>query len=152
MYILAVALQDGEWHHIRSYTPERAARKDTVRLWQKISTEEDPGWTKRYHDPDPDKRAFGGRLEVVLNSGEKIVDELAVANAHPAGARPFERQDYIQKFKTLTEEYVSEAECARYLNLVQNLPELSPENVQEINVQLDQDQLELGTRDSEGIF
>src|SRR4051794_35234283 len=26
MYIVAVALQDGEWHHVRSYQPERAAR------------------------------------------------------------------------------------------------------------------------------
>ena len=152
MYILAVALQDGEWHHIRSYAPERAAREDTVRLWHKISTEEDPNWTKSYHDPDPNKRAFGGRLEVVFNNGEKIVDEIAVANAHPAGARPFVRKDYIKKFKTLTEEYVSEAESDRYLNLVQSLPELSAENVQKINVQLDQDQLELGTRNNEGIF
>ena len=24
MYIVAVALQDGEWHHVRSYAPERA--------------------------------------------------------------------------------------------------------------------------------
>ena len=38
MYILAVALQDGEWHHVRSYAPERASREDTIRLWHKIST------------------------------------------------------------------------------------------------------------------
>src|SRR5690554_4085640 len=49
MYILAVALQDGEWHHVRSYLPERARRPDTVRLWHRIRTVEDPEWTRRYH-------------------------------------------------------------------------------------------------------
>ena len=32
MYIFAVALQDGSWHHVKSYAPERAARPDTVEL------------------------------------------------------------------------------------------------------------------------
>ena len=27
MYIFAVALEDGKWHHVKSYTPERANRK-----------------------------------------------------------------------------------------------------------------------------
>ena len=31
MYIFAVALQDGRWHHVHSYAPERAQRADTVR-------------------------------------------------------------------------------------------------------------------------
>ena len=52
MYILAVALQDGKWHHINSYAKQRAAREDTVRLWQKIETIEDPEWTQRYHSQD----------------------------------------------------------------------------------------------------
>src|SRR5271165_4971219 len=59
MYILAVALQDGGWHHVRSYLPERAQREDTVRLWNKITTSEDPEWTKAYHDTDPNKKRFG---------------------------------------------------------------------------------------------
>ena len=46
MYIVAVALQDGAWHHVRSYAPERAQRPDTVALWRKISTVEDPEWTR----------------------------------------------------------------------------------------------------------
>ena len=62
MYIFAVALEDGTWHHVRSYAPDRAARPETVRLWRKIETDEDPSWTARYHDPDPERRAFGGRL------------------------------------------------------------------------------------------
>ncbi len=32
MYILAVALEDGAWHHERSYAPERARRPETAAL------------------------------------------------------------------------------------------------------------------------
>ena len=62
-YIVAVALQDGAWHHVDSYAPERAGRPDTVALWQKITTTEDPEWTRRYHATDPAEKAFGGRVE-----------------------------------------------------------------------------------------
>ena len=82
-YIFAVALQDGGWHHVRSYEPARAARPDTVELWRKISTAEDPEWTRRYHDPDPAKRSFGGRVEITLADGTVISEEIAVADAHP---------------------------------------------------------------------
>jgi 2-methylcitrate dehydratase len=151
-YILAVALQDGEWHHINSYTSERAQRRDTIKLWHSITTVEDPIWTARYHDTDPNKRAFGGRLEVTLNSGKKIVDELAVANAHPAGAHPFTRKNYIHKFKTLTEGIISDNECNRFLDLVQNLSNLDPMQTTKLNVQLDKSILKSNTMNSKGIF
>ncbi len=152
MYILAVALQDGEWHHVRSYAKERANREDTVRLWHKISTIEEAVWTERYHDPDPDKRAFGGRLEVKLASGETISDELAVANAHPAGERPFGREEYIRKFTSLTEDIVNPAESTRFLDLVQDLANLDASGVQALNVQLDPDQLSKSKTTAKGIF
>ncbi len=76
-YIFAVALQDGTWHHQSSYAPEREHRPDTVELWRKISTVEDPEWTRRYHADDPAEKAFGARAEVTLKSGEVITDELA---------------------------------------------------------------------------
>src|SRR5690348_3090045 len=103
MYIFAVALQDGRWHHVNSYTPRRAGRADTVRLWQKVETREDPEWERRYLSTDPAEQAFGGRVEVLMQDGSRIVDELAVANAHPLGARPFGRDDYIRKFTALTD-------------------------------------------------
>ena len=112
MYIFAVALQDGRWHHIDSYAPRRAARADTVELWHRIETREDPEWTRRYHAEDPNQRAFGGRAEVLMKDGSTLIDELAVANAHPLGARPFARQDYIRKFRTLSEGIVSAREVA----------------------------------------
>lgn len=71
-YVFAVALEDGVWHHERSYAPERAQRPETVELWQKISTVEDPEWTRRYHDPDPARRAFGGRAVITLADGTVI--------------------------------------------------------------------------------
>src|ERR1700749_4291132 len=106
MYIFAVALQDGTWHHERSYAPERAHRPDTIELWHKVSTREDPEWTRRYHSADPAEKAFGARADVTLNSGEVISDELAVADAHPLGARPFEREQYVKKFTELADDVV----------------------------------------------
>ncbi len=95
MYIFAVALQDGRWHHVDSYAPRRAGRADTVRLWHKIETAEDPAWTRRYHSTDPAEKAFGARVEIIMRDGSRIVDEMAVANAHPLGAKPFARDDYV---------------------------------------------------------
>ena len=124
MYIFAVALQDGAWHHERSYAPERAARRDTVALWHKISTVEDPAWTRRYHSIDPAEKAFGGRVVVTLDDGRTIVDQIAVADAHPLGARPWRRPDYVAKFRALANGIVSEREQQRFLSTVERLPEL----------------------------
>lgn len=133
-YIFAVALQDGAWHHVDSYAPERAQRKDTVALWQKITTAEDPEWTRRYHSTDPAEKAFGGRVEIRLADGSVIEDEIAVADAHPLGARPFARADYIRKFRILAEPVLEEAEIERFLSLVQRLPELTADEVAELSI------------------
>ncbi|WOI54563.1 MmgE/PrpD family protein [Parvularcula sp. LCG005] len=133
MYIFAIALQDGEWHHVRSYAPERAQRADTVRLWHKISTTEDPEWTRRYHSHDPSEKAFGARVVITMEDGSVIEDEMAIANAHPLGARPFGRAQYIQKFKTLTDDILDASESQRFLELVQRLPELTADEVRALN-------------------
>jgi 2-methylcitrate dehydratase len=128
-YIFTVALQDGEWHHERSYAPERAARPDTVALWNKVSTHEDAEWTRRYHSTDPAEKAFGGRVEIELTDGTVIVEEIAVADAHPLGARPFAREQYIAKFRALAEGVLEPAEIERFLELVQRLPELTADEL-----------------------
>jgi 2-methylcitrate dehydratase len=128
-YIFTVALQDGAWHHVDSYAPARAGRADTVALWNKTTTLEDAEWTRRYHSEDPAVKAFGGRVEITLNDGTVIVDELAVADAHPLGARPFAREQYINKFRILAEGVIEEAEIERFLALVQRLPELTAEEI-----------------------
>ena len=37
MYIFAVALEDGDWHHVKSYTKSRANRKSTIKIWKSIT-------------------------------------------------------------------------------------------------------------------
>src|SRR5699024_887743 len=107
-YIFAVALQDGTWHHADSYAPERAGRPDTVALWHKVTTEEDPEWTRRYHSLDLTEKAFGGAVVITLIDGTVIEDQIAVADAHPQGARPFAREQYTRKFRSLAEGVVDE--------------------------------------------
>jgi 2-methylcitrate dehydratase len=137
MYIFAVALQDGGWHHERSYAPERAARPDTVALWRKVSTAEDPAWTRRYHSKDPAEKAFGGRVVVTLVDGSVIVDELAVAEAHPLGARPFRRPDYIRKFRTLADGIVAPSAQDAFLDAVERLPRLTSEGLAGLTLTVD---------------
>ncbi len=136
MYIFAVALQDGRWHHVDSYAPKRAGRADTVRLWHKVETVEDPEWTRRYHSRDPEELSFGGKVEITMKDGRVITDELGVANAHPNGARPFGRADYIGKFRTLTDGIISAREAARFLDAVQNLAKLPAGELGALNVAL----------------
>ncbi|MFD1713203.1 MmgE/PrpD family protein [Amnibacterium flavum] len=133
-YIFTVALQDGRWHQVDSYAPERAGRPDTVELWRKVSTTEDAEWTRRYHSEDPSEKAFGGRVEIELTDGTRIVDEIAVADAHPLGARPFARADYVQKFRALAEPALEPTEIERFLELAERLPELTPAEVAELTI------------------
>ena len=136
MYIFAVALEDGKWHHIKSYTPERAKRKSTVDLWKKIKTVEKKEWTRKYHDPNPANKSFGGKVIIYMKDGSKIVEEKRVADAHPSGHRPFRRSNYIEKFKMLTDDLISKNESKRFLDLVQNLKSLRPKEVNQINVEV----------------
>jgi 2-methylcitrate dehydratase len=149
MYIFAVALEDGRWHHVDSYAPRRASRASTVRLWHSIETREDAEWTRRYHATDPAEKAFGARAEVILQGGEVITDELAVANAHPLGASPFKREDYIRKFLILTEGIISTKETNRFIAAAENLAELEEGELGELNVALPNGALETG---KPGIF
>ncbi|OXR43378.1 2-methylcitrate dehydratase 2 [Nocardia cerradoensis] len=152
MYIFAVALQDGTWHHERSYAPERARRADTVALWHKISTAEDPEWTRRYHATDPAEKAFGARAEVTLTSGEVIVDELAVADAHPLGARPFAREQYITKFRTLAEGVVDAAEQDRFLDAAQRADSLAPGELAQLTFAVSDEVLGRAPKSPKGLF
>jgi len=150
MYIFAVALQDRAWHHVHSYAPERANRPDTVALWRKISTVEDPEWTRRYHSHDPNEKAFGGRVVITMKDGSTITDELAVADAHPLGARPFARPQYVDKFRMLADGVVTQEEQDRFLELVERLGSLTPAEVRELDVVVAPEQL--GKSAPDGIF
>ena len=150
MYILAVALEDGGWHHARSYAPERAQRPETVALWHKISTLEDPEWTRRYHATDPAVRAFGGRVVVTFEDGSVIEDEIALADAHPLGARPFARVQYVGKFRGLADGVIEAGEQDRFLALVERLPTLSAAEVCGLSFAVPADRL--GAAPKRGLF
>ena len=139
MYIFAVALEDGSWHHIDSYASQRANRKSTIDLWKKIVTYEDKKWTNKYHDPNPNKKCFGGEVLIQMKDGSKIKSKLSVANAHPSGNKPFQRKDYIDKFKTLTSNIIEKKECERFLNNVQSLRELGKSDLNKLNIEVKSD-------------
>jgi len=133
-YIFTVALQDKEWHHVNSYAPERANRPDTIALWKRVTTQEDAEWTRRYHSIDPAEKAFGGRVEIEMTDGSRIVEEIAVADAHPLGARPFAREQYITKFRTLADGVLASDEIERFLAAAVRLPDLSASELGELTV------------------
>jgi 2-methylcitrate dehydratase len=151
-YILAVALEDRRWHHVRSYERERARRPSTVALWRKIRTVEDPVWTERYHDPDPAQRAFGGRLSIRLKDGRVIAGEKAAADAHPNGRAPWTWPDYVGKFTGLTEDLAEKAERDRFLALVRRLPELGTADLLGLTPMLAKGAVSPSGPTGEGIF
>ena len=150
MYIFAVALEDGEWDHEASYAPERANRPETIELWHKISTVEDPEWTRRYHSNDLSEKAFGGKAVITFKDGTVVEDERAVADAHPLGARPFVREQYVEKFTKLAAGIVDEAEQERFLEAVQNLENLT--DLTELNVRVTDAHVASAPKKPEGIF
>jgi len=150
MYIFAVALEDADWHHVKSYTKQRAHKKSTIKIWKSIVTHEDKKWTKKYHDPNPKNKSFGAKVVVTLNNGKKIIEQLDRADAHPYGARPFKRQNYIQKFLTLTDDILDKKESSRFLKTVQNLKNLKSGELNKLNIQIKRSQIKKNTK--KGIF
>ena len=136
MYIFAVALEDADWHHIRSYTKKRANKKSTIKIWQSIRTHEDKKWTKKYHESNPKNKSFGAKVVVTLKNGKKIKEELDKADAHPYGARPFKRINYINKFLILTKNIISKKESDRFLNDVQKIKKLKPGQLYKLNIEI----------------
>jgi 2-methylcitrate dehydratase len=91
-------------------------------------------------------------VEVTLKSGEVIVDELAVADAHPLGARPFERAQYVAKFTELADGVVDDAERQRFLSLVEGLSGLQAGALGALNLLVDPSVLEKAPTIPPGIF
>lgn len=152
MYIFAAALHTGFWHHVKSYAPELRHDPVLVSLWHKIRTQEDAEWTRRYHTTDPKQKAFGGRVELTFLDGSRLVEEIAVADAHPLGARPFARAGYVGKFHALTEGLVGPEESEPFLETAERLPHLQPLELAALNITLLPDKLTHALRDERGIF
>ncbi len=148
MYIFAVALEDADWHHIKSYTKVRANKKSTIKIWHSIKTHENKRWTKKYHDPNPKNKSFGARVVVTLKNGKKIFEELDKADAHPYGLRPFKRKDYIKKFLILTRNIISKKESDRFLKVVQNLKKFKSGQMNKLNIEIKKKHLKRNLRKS----
>ncbi len=150
MYIFAVALEDGDWHHVKSYSRSRAKRKSTIKIWRSIKTHEDKKWTRKYHDPNPKKKAFGAKVVITLKNGKKITEQQDRADAHPYGSRPFKRENYIKKFLTLTENILDTNESNRFLKTVQNIRKLKPGQLIKLNIEIKKNKLKNNFK--KGIF
>ena len=141
MYIFAVALEDADWHHVKSYSKTRSNKKSTIKIWNSIKTYEDKKWTKKYHDPNPKNKSFGANVVVTMNNGQKIYEQLNRADAHPYGLRPFKRKNYIKKFNTLTNNIISKNESSRFLKAVQNLKKLRSGDLYKLNLEVQKNKL-----------
>ncbi len=150
MYIFAVALEDADWHHVKSYTKSRANKKSTIRIWRSIKTHEDKKWTKKYHDPNPRKKSFGAKVVIALKNGKKIIEQQSVADAHPYGMRPFKRQNYIKKFQALTEGIIDKKESDRFLKIVQNLKKIKSGQLEKLNIEVKRSKIKRNFK--KGIF
>ena len=150
MYIFAVALEDANWHHIKSYTKKRAKRKSTIKIWHSIKTHEDKKWTKKYHDKNPKNKSFGAKVVVTFKNGKKITEILNRADAHPYGTRPFKRANYIKKLLTLTKNIVNKKETDRFLKTVQNLRKIKKGNLDKLNIVVNKYYLKKNSK--KGIF
>ena len=150
MYIFAVALEDADWHHVKSYSKSRANKKSTIKIWHSIKTHEDKKWTKKYHDPNPKKKSFGAKVIITLKNGKKIIEQQSVADAHPYGSRPFKRENYIKKFLTLTEKILDKKESSRFLKTVQNLKKLKSGQLSMLNIEVKKNKIKRNWK--KGIF
>jgi 2-methylcitrate dehydratase len=127
-------------------------RPSTLALWRKIRTVEDPEWTRRYNDPDPAKRAFGGRMEFVQKDGRRHVAEKSVADAHPNGARPWAWPNYVGKFDRLALAACGAAERDRFIEMARSLAVLSPDDVRQLHPVLPDSDSVVMQSDRHGIF
>jgi 2-methylcitrate dehydratase len=55
-----------------------------------------------------------------------------LADAHPLGARPFRRPDYVRKFRTLAEGVIAAAEQDRFIATVERLASLKAGELDEL--------------------
>ena len=81
---------------------------------------------------------------------KRQTEEQGVADAHPYGARPFKRKNYINKFLTLTENILSKKETKRFLKIVQNLKKLKSGQLNKLNIEVRKSKLKRNIK--KGIF
>ena len=132
-YTVAVALEDGWFHHERSYAHERKHRPSTIALWRKVRSVVDPIWEAKYRQAPPERPALGGRLELHLDDGQVIAGEKPVADAQIGGARTMDRPGYVQKFRSLASPVMDAEAVDAFLALADQLVGASPEALCRLN-------------------
>jgi 2-methylcitrate dehydratase len=113
---------------------------------------EDPAWTARYHDPDPARKAFGGRVDIRLDDGSVVSAERLVADAHPNGRRPWRWPHYADKLARLTGGRLPDAAREEFLGLARRLGRLAPDEVRRLNPTLPPGSVTPDRPDGRGIF
>ena len=136
MYILAVALEDGRWHHVDSYLPERAHRPSTSG-----ALAQDPDRGRPRVDgalPRPGPGAEGVRRPRRRHARRRHRRDRGapVADAHPNGRRPWRWPDYLGKLEQLTDGRLTPDARERFVDLAGRLGRLSPEEVRQLNPSL----------------
>ena len=85
-----------------------------------------------------------------MKNGKKYTEQLERADAHPYGARPFKRNNYINKFNILTDKVISKKEAKRFLKDVQNCKNLKNGQLNKLNIEIVKKFLK--SNNSAGIF
>ena len=85
-----------------------------------------------------------------IKNGKKITEQQDRADAHPYGSRPFKRQNYINKFLTLTENLIDKKESNRFLRTVQSLKKLKSGQLDKLNIEVKKNKIKKNLK--KGIF
>ena len=89
-------------------------------------------------------------MVVTIKNGKKISEQLERADAHPYGARPFKRKDYINKFKILTKNIIFRKESLKFIKIVENLRKLKNGQLGKLNIEVNKKYLKKNNK--KGIF
>ena len=89
-------------------------------------------------------------MVITLKNRRKITEQQDRADAHPYGSRPFKRQNYINKFLTLTKDILSKKESDRFLKTVQKLKKLKPGKLNMLNIEVKKNKIKRNLK--KGIF
>lgn len=133
----ARALVDGDWHHDRSYDPDRIGDPDFVAFWRRVETVEDADWNRRFDAAAPLDKAHGAGAVIRFHDGRVIEEELAVADSHPRGAAPWGYADYRHKFLTLTAPFISAPQAEAFLEQAAKLGALGATELFELGLAAD---------------
>ena len=81
-----------------------------------------------------------------------MIGKRSPTQGHPLGAQPFGRDDYVGKFRQLTENILPEEENDRFLALAYEMPRLELKGVNQLGIMLPLDRITASPPCSDGIF